>query len=72
VFFALGAKLLPAIETGLIAALDAPLAPVWVWFAFGETPSAATILGGIVVFAAVFGHIVLSARSRRSPLPATM
>jgi drug/metabolite transporter (DMT)-like permease len=62
VLFAIGARLLPAIETGLIGALDAPLAPVWVWLAFGETPSAATVLGGFIVFAAVFGHIVVSAR----------
>ncbi len=39
VLFALGARLLPAIETGLIGALDAPLAPIWVWLAFGELPS---------------------------------
>ena len=65
VLFALGARLLPAIETGLIGALDAPLAPVWVWLAFGEMPSVATIIGGVIVFAAVFGHILVSAR--RSP-----
>ena len=51
--FALGARYLPAVETGLIGALDAPLAPLWVWLAFGETPSAATLIGGLVVFAAV-------------------
>jgi drug/metabolite transporter (DMT)-like permease len=69
VLFALGARLLPAIETGLIGALDAPLAPVWVWLAFAETPSSATILGGIIVFAAVFGHVVLSTRGQRRPVP---
>jgi drug/metabolite transporter (DMT)-like permease len=63
VLFALGARLLPAIETGLIGALDAPLAPIWVWLAFAEMPSAATIIGGVIVFAAVFGHILVSARS---------
>jgi len=31
--FALGSRLLPAIETGLIGSLDAPLAPVCVWLA---------------------------------------
>jgi drug/metabolite transporter (DMT)-like permease len=62
VLFALGARLLPAIETGLIGALDAPLAPIWVWLAFGELPSGATIIGGLVVFVAVFGHILVSAR----------
>ncbi len=64
VLFALGARLLPAIETGLIGALDAPLAPIWVWLAFAETPSPATVIGGFVVFAAVFGHIVVSARGQ--------
>lgn len=69
VLFALGARLLPAIETGLIGALDAPLAPVWVWLAFAETPSSATILGGTIVFAAVFGHVVLSTRGQHRPVP---
>jgi len=31
--FALGSRLLPAIETGLIGSLDAPLAPVCAWLA---------------------------------------
>lgn len=72
VCFALGARLLPAIETGLIGALDAPLAPIWVWLAFAETPSSATILGGLIVFAAVFGHILVSARGQRRPVPASL
>jgi drug/metabolite transporter (DMT)-like permease len=63
VLFALGSRLLPAIETGLIGSLDAPLAPIWVWLAFGETPTTATFIGGLIVFGAVFAHIVVSARS---------
>ena len=31
VLFTLGSRMLPAIETGLIGSLDAPLAPIWVW-----------------------------------------
>lgn len=58
--FAIGAKLLPASETALIGALDAPLAPVWVALAFGEMPSGVTLVGGGVVFMAIFAHIVLS------------
>jgi len=57
--FTLGARLLPPIETALIGSLDAPLAPLWVWLAFKETPSAATLLGGAIVFAAVAFHVVL-------------
>jgi drug/metabolite transporter (DMT)-like permease len=68
--FALGARYLPAVETGLIGALDAPLAPLWVWLAFGETPSAATLMGGLVVFAAVGVYLAVGARgsgARLSP-----
>jgi drug/metabolite transporter (DMT)-like permease len=55
--FTLGARMLPAIETALIGALDAPLAPVWVWLCFAETPSQETLIGGAIVFAAVIAHI---------------
>jgi len=58
VFFALGARHLPAIETALVTALDAPLAPLWVWLAFSETPAQATLFGGAIVLAAVTGHIL--------------
>lgn len=57
--FTLGARLLPPIETALIGTLDAPLAPFWVWLAFRETPSAVTLLGGAIVFAAVAFHLLL-------------
>lgn len=59
--FTLGARLLPAIETALIGAVDAPLAPLWVWLVFKETPGASTIIGGAIVFVAVAIHLVLSA-----------
>jgi drug/metabolite transporter (DMT)-like permease len=62
--FTLGARLIPAVETALIGALDAPLAPVWVWLAFGETPGRATILGGILVIGAVLANVSFGARSR--------
>lgn len=55
--FSLGARYLPAVETALITALDAPLAPIWVWLVFAETPAPMTLLGGAVVFAAVLGHL---------------
>ncbi len=58
--FTLGAQRLPPAETGLIGALDAPLAPVWVWLAFSETPSAAALLGGAVVLAAVLYYLAQS------------
>lgn len=62
--FTLGARHLPAMETALITALDAPLAPLWVWLLFGETPGAATIVGGLIVLVAVISHIATTSRRR--------
>lgn len=55
--FILGAKLLPAVETALITALDAPLAPILVWLVFSETPGVPTLVGGLIVFIAVANYL---------------
>jgi drug/metabolite transporter (DMT)-like permease len=62
--FTLGARLLPAIDTALIGSLDAPLAPLWVWLVFKETPGANTLLGAAIVFIAVAIHLILSWSAR--------
>lgn len=49
-----GARYLPAAETGLLSALETPLAPVWAWLLLSEIPNSETILGGGVILAAVF------------------
>jgi drug/metabolite transporter (DMT)-like permease len=48
-----GSRRLSASRVALIGGLDVPLAPIWVWLAFDETPTAATIAGGLAVIAAV-------------------
>jgi drug/metabolite transporter (DMT)-like permease len=63
-FFAWGSRKIPAVETALIGALDTPLAPLWVWIAFNEKPGMNTIIGGMIVFVAVVGHIVASQKSQ--------
>ncbi len=60
--FTLGARLLPVVETSLIGALDAPLAPLWVWLAFNEVPGWSTLIGGTIVFIAVAMHLVAASR----------
>ena len=60
--FTLGSRLLPPAETGLVGALDAPLAPVWVWIFFSETPTIATLAGGAIVFVAVAFHLLRAMR----------
>jgi drug/metabolite transporter (DMT)-like permease len=49
----LGGRLVSAARASLIANLELPVAPMWVWLAFGEVPGFATLLGGAVVMVAV-------------------
>jgi drug/metabolite transporter (DMT)-like permease len=63
--FTIGSRLIPAAETALIGALETPLAPLWVWLAFGETVSPHAFFGGAVVMLAVVGHVLLQGKARR-------
>jgi drug/metabolite transporter (DMT)-like permease len=60
--YAFGSKRVPAAEATLVAALEVPLTPFWVWLIIGETPSGQTLLGGMIVLAALFGHLSLGQR----------
>jgi drug/metabolite transporter (DMT)-like permease len=57
VFLTLGGRLVSATENALINTLETPLAVAWVWFSFGETPTAASFTGGLIVMAAVGAHL---------------
>jgi drug/metabolite transporter (DMT)-like permease len=52
-FLTMSARLLPAAEVALISLLEVVLGPLWVWLADGERPSTASLLGGLIVIAAV-------------------
>jgi drug/metabolite transporter (DMT)-like permease len=49
----LGSRLISAAQAALVGNLGMPLAPLWVWLAFGEWPSLATWVGGGIVMAGV-------------------
>ena len=68
VLFSLGSRMIPAAEATLLTALDVPLAPLWVWLAFGEVPSPYSIAGGIIVLMAVAGHIWHEMRREQAPV----
>jgi drug/metabolite transporter (DMT)-like permease len=57
VFLTLGGRLVSATENALINTLETPLAVAWVWLCFGETPSITSLVGGIIVMAAVAAHV---------------
>ena len=53
-----GAADVPAGRAMLISALEMPLAPLWVWLAFGAVPATASLVGGGFVAVAVFTDLV--------------
>lgn len=66
-FFATGARMIPAAYAALLVTFETLLGPVWVWLAHGEVPSAQTLLGGAIVFAALLAHIGLQFRRLSRP-----
>ncbi|WP_189363173.1 DMT family transporter [Mesorhizobium sp. M4A.F.Ca.ET.022.05.2.1] len=58
VFFSAGSRRVAASQGSLVAALETPLAPFWVWLAFGETPSLTTVIGGSIIISAMAGYLV--------------
>lgn len=67
-FLTIGARLIPPAQVAVISLLEVVLGPLWVWLAYDERPSAATMVGGAVVVAAVLlqaaGDVT---RTRRVP-----
>jgi drug/metabolite transporter (DMT)-like permease len=65
-FYMLGSRLLPSGQASLIATLETPLMPFWIWVAFRELPAVHALIGGALVIGAVVADIAGDARSRRS------
>ena len=54
--FTLGSKSVPSAELVLLSLAEVVLAPVWVWMAFGETPSVPTTVGGVILLGSIAGQ----------------
>jgi drug/metabolite transporter (DMT)-like permease len=63
-FFSLGSRYLPSGQASLIATLETPLMPFWVWLAFQEVPSIRALMGGALVMGAVIFEITAENRAR--------
>jgi drug/metabolite transporter (DMT)-like permease len=63
--FALGSRLLPSGQASLIATLETPLMPFWVWLAFQEVPAFRALAGGALVMGAVLADIIGDNRTTR-------
>ena len=65
--FTLGARHVPAVELALLSMSELVLAPLWVWLAVNEVPSAFTLAGGAIVMTAFAFQARSGARRRRAP-----
>jgi drug/metabolite transporter (DMT)-like permease len=63
--FFLGSRLLPSGQASLIATLETPLMPFWVWLAFQEIPTLRALVGGALVIGAVMADVIGDARALR-------
>jgi drug/metabolite transporter (DMT)-like permease len=63
-FYALGSRLLPSSQASLIATLETPLMPFWIWLAFSDVPTLRALTGGALVMGAVVADIVSDNRKR--------
>jgi drug/metabolite transporter (DMT)-like permease len=61
--FTMGTRLIVAAEVALITLLEVVLGPFWAWVAVRETPAFTTVVGGVVVVAAVLLQTTEKARS---------
>jgi drug/metabolite transporter (DMT)-like permease len=72
--FIVGSRLLPSGQAALIATLETPLMPFWIFLAFGEVPATHQLIGGALVLGAVivdiFGEVRSAKRVAASALPA--
>jgi drug/metabolite transporter (DMT)-like permease len=65
--YMLGSRLLPSSQAALIATLETPLMPFWVWLAFQEAPSSRALIGGALVMGAVIADVVGDGREQKKP-----
>ena len=70
VWYARGAKAVPAVTLTLVAMLDVVLNPFWSWLGVGEVPAHAAFVGGFIIVSAViisiFGDRWLSRRKAQA------
>ena len=64
--FVTGARLIPAALAALVSTVEPVLGPIWVWLIHDEVPGHRTLIGGVIVFAALLLHILNDWRRRNA------
>lgn len=73
-FFCLatGPKYISGPEVAMFYLLETVLAPIWVWLIFAEMPTAASLVGGLILVSALIFHSVWQLRESRRRKAATL
>lgn len=67
--YVMGSKYVPAATLAVLAQTEMIFGPVWVWLAFGEKPSQASLVGGAIITAAILLMAWSGARDNRVAHP---
>lgn len=68
ILYTLGSRSLPAAELALLSLAEVLLGPLWVWLFLGETASVNTLIGGMVLLAAIAGNAMSGKRKKPPPI----
>ncbi len=72
VLYTIGSRSLPAAELALLSLAEVLLGPIWVWMFLGETATANTMVGGVILLAAIAGNALSGKRQRKSLNPVSL
>lgn len=67
--FALGPRYIPAAEVAMFYLLETVLAPIWVWLAVGEEPTASSLAGGAIIIVTLIIHSLWRLTRGRTGMP---
>jgi DME family drug/metabolite transporter len=56
-----------SLDASIVGYIEPVLNPVWVFLFIGERPSGWALVGGAIIIASVLGHMILSAKAKRTP-----
>lgn len=65
--YTIGARRVQAAELGLLSLTEPVLGGFWVWLVVNEVPDRMTIIGGILIMAAITGQAIAGTRRKRVP-----
>lgn len=70
--FVTGARLIPSALAALIGTTETMMAPIWVALFHGEVPAMRTVIGGLIILAALIGYLTVEFRRQADGVAETV